>query len=174
MEMPWLIIVTGRPGAGKTTFSRAFAQQAFLPVVHRDALKEGYLVTMQKSHDQLPASVNRKITDLFFSVVGTLLEEGISLVAEGAFQHTVWEERLAPFFDRTRMVCLICDPGEETAKMRCLSRSYENPAHVYFHGAAAISPYQPPSLPVPTFLVDTKEDSAVDMKQLVQKVFSSQ
>ena len=66
MEMPWLIIVTGRPGAGKTTFSRAFAQQAFLPVVHRDALKEGYLVTMQKAMTSFPPPSIGKSLICFF------------------------------------------------------------------------------------------------------------
>lgn len=30
MGKPYLFIVTGRPGAGKTTFAKAFAQAAFL------------------------------------------------------------------------------------------------------------------------------------------------
>ena len=45
MEKPCLIVVTGMPGAGKTTFSRALGEALFLPVISRDQIKEGYVHT---------------------------------------------------------------------------------------------------------------------------------
>ena len=54
MTKPYLIVVTGRPGAGKSTFAHAFARSAFLPVVSRDEIKEGYVHTFGVRHDALP------------------------------------------------------------------------------------------------------------------------
>ena len=54
MLKPYLIAVTGRPGAGKSTFAHALGQRAFLPVISRDEIKEGYVHTFGKSHAELP------------------------------------------------------------------------------------------------------------------------
>ena len=41
---PKLIIITGRPGSGKTTLSKKLGRVLYLPVTHSDEIKEGYHV----------------------------------------------------------------------------------------------------------------------------------
>ena len=53
-KTPKCVIVTGRPGAGKTTLSKELAQQLWMPVVSHDEIKEGYVNTFGVQHDQLP------------------------------------------------------------------------------------------------------------------------
>ena len=89
MNKPRLIAVTGRPGSGKTTLARALAQHLRLPAVIRDEIKEGYVRTQGRPCAELPES-NAIATGLFFDVVGQMLDGGVSLVAEAAFQHQLW------------------------------------------------------------------------------------
>src|SRR3954467_5694554 len=93
-EKPKCIIVTGRPGAGKSTLSNELAKILYMPVVSRDEIKEGYVNTFGVRHDELPPDSNRIATEIFFDTVAFLLARNISLIVEAAFQHPVWEARM--------------------------------------------------------------------------------
>ena len=45
MPKPLLIVVTGRPGAGKTTLAARLSEEWCLPLVSRDRIKEGLVHT---------------------------------------------------------------------------------------------------------------------------------
>jgi broad-specificity NMP kinase len=89
---PKCVIVTGRPGAGKTTLSKKLSESLHMPMLSRDEIKEGFVNSYGVSHEKLPADTNRKVTDLFFSATQMFLESGVSIVVEAAFQHKLWEE----------------------------------------------------------------------------------
>jgi adenylate kinase family enzyme len=166
MKKPYLLIVTGRPGSGKTTFSRELGYKLFLPVISRDALKEGYVHTFQKKHNDLPSGTNKLVTDLFFQTISDLLENNISLIAEAAFQHNVWEPRLESLGKVADVFILICHIEPQKAKERRLNRGLNDSTREYFHGdrdvqevragkMVGIAEYETPKLPYPTILVDT-------------------
>jgi adenylate kinase family enzyme len=56
---PTCIIVTGRPGSGKSTLSKKLGRRLCLPVISRDEIKEGYVNTFGVKHEQLPADTNQ-------------------------------------------------------------------------------------------------------------------
>ena len=184
MGKPYLFIVTGRPGAGKTTFAKAFAQAAFLPVLSRDELKEGYVHTQGRPHQELPPEVNRIVTDLFFDTIGSLVDHGVSLVAEAALQHPVWSARLEPLLDRAQVHVMLCSPGGDgrAALDRFLQRGLGDPRREYFHGdkgvamarqgmELAVSAYEEPRLNVPTWRIDTLDGCQPDASQLIKAVW---
>ena len=139
MEKPCLIVVTGMPGAGKTTFSRALGEALFLPVISRDQIKEGYVHTFGRRHSELPPGANAEATGIFFETLRLLTGRGVSVVCEAAFQHPLWERELAWFMDKARVYLLICTVDRETASKRFVGRGLQNPKREYFHGDRASS-----------------------------------
>lgn len=180
MNKPTLIVVTGRPGSGKTTLAKRLGAEARLPVVSRDAIKEGYVRTMGKPHAELPDG-NRVATDVFFQTVEVLLDGGVSLVAEAAFQHRLWSARLEPLMHKARIVVLVCLPGDDrtaydrTAYDRYLRRRADDPMRVYYHGdggeAGEVPTYDPPRLDVPTLNVDTTDGYRPSVSDLLGEIF---
>src|SRR5438552_4548835 len=92
---PFLTIVAGRPGSGKTTLAHALARAIRCPAICRDEIKEGVVNSLTTAATQMDA-VQRHANDVFFKTVELLLQHGVTLVAEAAFQHPVWAPRLEP------------------------------------------------------------------------------
>lgn len=186
MEKPYLFIVTGRPGAGKSTFASEFARAAFLPLISRDELKEGYVHTQGKPHNELPPTSNRVATDLFFETIELLLNRGVSLVAEAAFQHPLWNARLEPLLDKVRLYVLICSPGSDRKALeRFLQRGLTDPRREYFHGdkgvamlrrgeTPTVSPYEEPQLNVPTYHIDTFQGYKPSIEHLLRLIWGTE
>jgi adenylate kinase family enzyme len=63
---PKCIIVTGRPGSGKTTLAKRLSERLWMPVISRDEIKEGYVNTYGVKHDRLPPDSSRLVSDSFF------------------------------------------------------------------------------------------------------------
>ena len=178
MNRPLLLIVTGRPGSGKSTLAKKLGEEAHLPVISRDEIKEGYVRTMGCSHDELPDG-NRIATDRFFRTVEGLLDGGVSLIAEAAFQHKLWSARLTPLMEKARLVILVCRPGDDRAAYdRYLARRAKEPLRMYFHGDAGDAqqeppPYEPPHMDVQTICVDTTDGYSPDINEIVDRILKN-
>ncbi len=183
MALPYLLVVTGRPGAGKTTFSKELGKHLFLPVISRDEIKEGYVHTFQKRHSELPEDTNRIVSEVYFDTISRLLTANVSLIAEAAFQHRVWEPQLKLLKDKCKMFILICKVRDDRIALeRFVRRGLENPMREYFHGDKGVdlfrrgieldvSPYDEPRLDVPTFHVDTTSGYNPSIDELRAEIF---
>jgi len=166
-DKPKCIIVTGRPGSGKTTLARKLAEQLWMPIISRDAIKEGYVNTYGIKHDQLPPDTNRMVSNLFFEIVNQHLAGKISVVIEAAFQHQVWEPRIGQIQELGHPFIIVCSIDELVAAKRHLQRGLENPRREFFHGDKRVviyketgvllppSSYSAPDFAVPTVKVST-------------------
>jgi predicted kinase len=161
LRQPALMVVTGRPGAGKTTLAHALARAVRCPAVCRDEIKEGLVCTTGEAGEP-GGDLQRHATDVFFDALALLLGRGVTVVAEATFQHKVWAPRLEPLLAVARVRVVLCEADAERALARRLARGLGDPARARFHpeGAGpdrATGSYDAPRLGVPTLRVDTSD-----------------
>jgi predicted kinase len=158
---PRLIVVAGRPGAGKTTLAHALARAARCPAVCRDEIKEGLACTVGGAG--APGDdLQRRASDAFFDALALLLGRGVTVVAEAAFQHGVWAPRLEPLRAVALVRLVLCEVDPEWALARRIARGHSDPARARFHPEGTgpgrqPGSYDPPRLEVPTLRVDTSD-----------------
>jgi predicted kinase len=175
MRQPALIVVTGRPGAGKTTLAHALARAVRCPAVCRDEIKEGLLCTSGDAGEP-GGDLQRHATDAFFDALALLLGRGVTVVAEAAFQHEVWAPRLEPLRAVARVRVVLCEVGPELAGARQVKRGLGDPARARYHSdgpgrdraTESTGSYDPPRLDVPTLPVDTSDGYRPAFEALVE------
>jgi cytidylate kinase len=182
---PKCVIVTGRPGAGKATICKQLSKRLWMPVVSRDEIKEGYVTTFGAKHDELPADTNAVATNFFFDVIDLYLENKISIIIEAAFQHQVWEPRLATIAEIANPFMIICAVDAETAANRHLQRGLIEPEREFYHGDNRVvvyretgvmlpaGAYETPHFDIPTIHVSTYGEYLPTIDEIVEKIRSA-
>jgi predicted kinase len=93
---PRLVVVTGPPGAGKTTIAAALRERLALPLIAKDMLKETLGDALGFDGGRVES---RRLGVATFevqrAVVRELLAHGVSLIAEGNFR-LAWFDSLPP------------------------------------------------------------------------------
>lgn len=172
MAKPWLCIVTGPPGSGKTTLAKTLASEIHCPLLCRDELKEGYVHT----HGAADSAANRTVYDTFFATIELLLDQQISLIAEAAFQHHLWAPQLEALQARAQLRLVVCQVNPALAQQRRQERQQTNPAWRRFHGDTDArlddtrQRYQLPALPVPTLTVAASNSYVPELADIVSFV----
>ncbi len=87
--MPWLIVVTGRPAAGKTTLANRLGRALSLPVFSKDRLKEVLFDQLGWQDREWSKKLGAASAELLYECAAIQLEAGRSLILENAF-HPEW------------------------------------------------------------------------------------
>ena len=167
---PTLIVVSGPPASGKTTLARALAHALHCPAICRDEIKEGLLnrglteSTCPKAGD----AATQLATAAFFDVIELLIQRGVTLVAEAAFQHRRWAPRLMALSESADVRIINCVIDVAVTHERRVRRWRNEPWRRRFHAdpdldqmarierrEVVLPPYQPVRLDLPTLVVDT-------------------
>jgi predicted kinase len=183
-KKPKCIIVTGRAGAGKTTFAGKLGQHLWMPVISRDEIKQGYVNTWGVKHDRLPPDTDGLVTDFFFNIVNQYLAGHVSVVIEAAFQHQVWAPRMPKILELASPWIVLCSVDEIVAAKRHLQRGLDNPQREFYHSDNRVvhyrktgeflypASYTAPKLDVPTIEVSTAGEYVPSIAEIVEQINS--
>jgi len=70
--MPGYVVISGAPGAGKTTLARPLAQRLALPLLSHDAIKEALGDSLGLGDDGWSRRLGEAALDAFFAVAATV------------------------------------------------------------------------------------------------------
>ena len=166
--------MSGPPGSGKTQLAHALASAIGCPAISRDELKEGMVHAHGNGFSPSEGDeLTRRTYPLFFDVVRRLLEAGVTVVAEAAFQDRLWRQGLEPLSSLAKFRIIRCAVSDDLARERRLRR-------MALAGRAAhadaewldipASRFDPISLPVATLVVDTSNEYTPDLVEILRFV----
>lgn len=173
MRPATLLVVSGPPGAGKTTLAHALAEALRWPAVCRDEIKERLVAGPGSAGD-----LDLQTLEKFFDTLGGLLKSGSSLVAEAAFQDRLWRPGLEPLKNLASIRIVRCVIDPELARERITRRAAEVPSravhadadllHRIAQGQQPIESWVPIAVDVPCLVVDTTQGWKPSMDRIIQ------
>jgi predicted kinase len=135
-EPPLLVVVTGPPGAGKTTVAAALRERLGLPLIAKDTLKEllgGALGIEDRPRSQQLGGI---VFELIALVAKELLEQSVSVIVEGNFTE---RSTLLSGLPPAEIVQVYVTAEPETLRTRLLERDARHPVHYDREAADEVS-----------------------------------
>jgi predicted kinase len=162
---PALIVVSGRPGAGKTTLAHAVARGVGCPAVCRDEIREGM------AHAGTPDPTMLRTFEAFFATVELMLRAGVTVVAEAAFQDKLWRPRLEPLAALGTIRIIRCDVDPAVARERIVRRRLAVPTRAAHSDRAWLDgpppDWTPIAMDLPTLAVDTTDGYSPGLPEII-------
>ena len=162
MPLPALVIVGGAPGTGKTRLANMLAEAIGCPAISRDRMKEGMVLARGGAfRAATDDALTRETFPLFFRVIALLLEGGVTVIAEAAFQDKLWRIGLEPLLPLARPRIIHCRASDDVARRRRRERAQDDAtraAHADADPAVVMpSEFAELSLAAPAIVVDTTD-----------------
>jgi predicted kinase len=180
----FLILVSGPPGAGKTTLGAAIAQEFGLPFFNKDGFKELLFDTLGWQDREWSRQLGIASTVLLFHALERQLAAGQSVVAESAFQVQYDAPRLRRLQEQYPFQTLEvhCTAEIEALLARFARRAQsaerhpgheeQNQTHGELRASLARGVYGVLSGPEEALIVDTTDFASVDGQRLMQQIRS--
>lgn len=172
---PMLVVIGGPPGTGKTTLAHRLAAAIGCPAICRDEIKQGMAEANPGFVPGRSDPLTIRTLATFFELIALLVQRGVTVVAEAAFQDQIWRPGLSPLLDQVDLRIVHCTASAELALARIAGRIESDPLR-RAHEDSRIPDderlrihrsFDPVSFPVPTLTVDT---SAADYRPSLAKI----
>ena len=170
------MLVSGPPGAGKSTLAQQLAERLTLPLIGIDTLKASIAREMDPSEHGRGGAAGQRAFVLARSLTRSCLESGASVIVEKAWQKGRSEQDLLPLLALARGVQVHVTAAQEVAVARGLARP-SRPGLVDMaevqrqldDGDLDWASFGPLDLDVPLVVVRT-DDGPVDLDALVSEL----
>lgn len=128
---PKLIIVTGRPAAGKTTLAQWLAQELRIPVISKDNIREVLFERLGWQDRACAQMLGRASVDLMFYFAQMQLEVGHSLILDNAFDPALSAPRFRDLMVRyhAQAMQIVCNADQGTLYQRFQARAASGGRH---------------------------------------------
>lgn len=176
MNTPTLAVVSGGPGTGKTTLAHELARALGCPAIIRDEIKQGLVMSTPGYRSGGDDPLNYPTLNAFFDTLKVLLQAGVTVVAEAAFQDRLWRPNLEPLTGLAHLRVIQCTTAAAVAHDRITQRAKKD-AHRAAHGDQelldaiatgehSLESFVPISLDVPMLTVDTSDGYSPDLQDI--------
>lgn len=128
---PYLVVVTGRPAAGKTTLASQLARELKLPLVSKDRIREVLFDRLGWQDRAWARLLGRASIDLMFHFAEAQLEAGGSLIMDNSFDPTLSTSRFQDLLQRfdAGLVQIVCRSDAATLFQRFSERAAAGARH---------------------------------------------
>jgi predicted kinase len=130
-QRPQLIVVTGRPAAGKTTFAKWLAKELRLPLISKDNIREVLFDQLGWKDRAWAQMLGRASVDLMFYFAQAQLEAGYSIILDNAFHPASSTPRFQALKTQYNVgsIQIICNSDRETLFQRFRARAKSGGRH---------------------------------------------
>lgn len=176
-----IIIVTGRPAAGKSTLAKWLSKELALPLVSKDKIREELFARLGWKDRKWAQELGKASADMMFYFACAELEVGHSIIMDNSFHPPVSTPRFRAFKDqyKAKSIQIICDSDRETLFQRFRSRAdlgTRHPGHgdqdildeLYTNLGKTVSMLL--DIGGSVIEVDTTDFSKVDYQQILDRV----
>src|SRR5688572_4744081 len=132
---PTIIIVTGRPAAGKSTLAKWLSQELKLPLVSKDAIREELFDRLGWKDRKWAQELGKASVDMMFYFAKAELAVGHSIIMDNSFYPPISNPRFQALKEQYNVesIQIVCDSDQETLFQRFKTRAdsgNRHPGHV--------------------------------------------
>jgi predicted kinase len=128
---PTIIIVTGRPAAGKSSLAKWLSQELKIPLVSKDNIREELFDRLGWRDRKWAQELGKASVDMMFYFAEAELAVGHSIIMDNSFYPPVSNSRFQALKEqyRAESIQIICESDQETLFQRFKTRAETGNRH---------------------------------------------